>query len=113
MRSQFNSGIPLPSPTKFYLITTSTEAVTLEIPDGFNLLPFVGKRILAVGSYDSKNKTLEVEDIQDLEVLSTTSVPIPTTTPTPKPTEIPTPIVTPTTIPTAEPTSTPIDLINR
>lgn len=82
------------NPPKFYLITTSTEAVTLEIPVGFNLNSLVGKRILAVGSYDSKNKILEVEDIQDLEVLSTTPVPIPTTTPTPKPTESPSPVPT-------------------
>lgn len=93
------------NPVKFYLITTSTEAVTLEIPVGFNLSTLVGKRILAVGSYDSKNKVLEVEDIQDLEVLSTTPVPIPTSTPTPKPTETPT--IAPTTIPTIEPTIIP------
>ncbi len=95
------------NPVKFYLITTSTEAVTLEIPVGFNLNTLVGKRILAVGTYDSKNKVLEVEDIQDLEVLSTTPVPIPTTTPTPKPTETPIPTVTPTSIPTIEPTIVP------
>jgi len=88
-------------PIKFYLITTSTEVVTLEIPTVFNLLPFVGKRILAVGTYDSK-KTLEVEDIQDLEVLSTTPIPIPTEKPTPKPTETPNPTV----MPAVEPTST-------
>ena len=44
------------NPPKFYLITTSTEAVTLEIPVGFNLTSLVGKRILAVGTYDSKTK---------------------------------------------------------
>lgn len=93
------------NPVKFYLITTSTEAVTLEIPVGFNLNTLVGKRILAVGTYDSKNKALEVEDIQDLEVLSTTPVPIPTVIPTPKPTETPSPVPTP--IPTTEPTTTP------
>ena len=99
------------NPVRFYLITTSTVAVTLEIPEGFNLLAFVGKRILAVGTYDSKNKVLEVEDIQDLEVLSTTPVPIPTTTPTPKPTVAPSPVptVAPTTIPTVEPATTPIE----
>ena len=95
------------NPVKFYLITTSTEAVTLEIPVGFNLTSLVGKRILAVGTYDSKNKVLEVEDIQDLEVLSTTPVPIPTTTPTPKPTETPT--IAPTAIPTIEPTTAPTE----
>jgi len=98
------------NPPKFYLITTSTEAVTLEIPVGFNLNSLVGKRILAVGTYDSKNKVLEVEDIQDLEVLSTTPVPIPTTTPTPKPTETPSPVPTlsPTSEPTIAPTETPV-----
>lgn len=97
------------NPPKFYLITTSTEAVTLEIPVGFNLNTLVGKRILAVGTYDSKNKVLEVEDIQDLEVLSTTPVPIPTTTPTLKPTESPVPTPIPTIEPTFIPTETPID----
>jgi len=97
------------NPVKFYLITTSTEAVTLEIPVGFNLNSLVGKRILAVGSYDSKNKVLEVEDIQDLEVLSTTPVPIPTTTPTSKPTETPIPTLAPTPIPTIEPTIIPTE----
>jgi hypothetical protein len=97
------------NPVKFYLITTSTEAVTLEVPVGFNLNTLVGKRILAVGTYDSKNKVLEVEDIQDLEVLSTTPVPIPTTTPTPKPTETPVPTVAPTPIPTVDPTVAPVE----
>lgn len=95
------------NPIKFYLITTSTEAVTLEVPASFNLLSLVGKRILAVGSYDLKNKILVVQDIQDLEVLSKTPVPIPTITPTPKPTEIPT--VAPTAIPTIEPTIAPTE----
>ena len=96
----------------FYLITASTEAVTLEIPEGFNLLSFVGKRILAVGSYDSKNNILKVEDIQSLEVLSKTPVPIPTLTP--KPIETPTPvpaemtIITPTPEQTIIPTETPL-----
>lgn len=84
-------------PIKFYLVTASTEAVTLEVPDIFNLNSLVGKRILAVGSYDSKNKILVVKDIQDLEVLSKTPMPIPTVTSTSAPTVEPTvvPIETP------------------
>ncbi len=96
-------------PSKFYLVTTSTEAVTLEVPENFNLNLLVGKRILAVGSYDSKNKILAVKDIQNLEVLSKTPVPIPTVTPTPKPTETPT-IMTSAT-PTVDPTILPSDTI--
>ncbi|MEK7168931.1 MAG: hypothetical protein AAB778_02860 [Patescibacteria group bacterium] len=99
------------NPPKFYLITTSTEAVTLEIPIGFNLNTLVGKRILAVGTYDSKNKVLEVEDIQDLEVLSTTPVPIPTVTPSPVPTQTPVPTIEPTIEPTISPISTPYNEI--
>ena len=97
------------TPVKFFLVTTSTEAVTLEVPVGFNLITLVGKRILAVGTYNSKDKVLEVEDIQDLEVLSTTPVPIPTSPPTPTPTPSPSPTPTPTAIPTIEPTSTPVE----
>lgn len=91
---------------KFYLVTTSTEAVTLKIPEGFDLQSFVGKRILADGIYDAKNKILEIKDIQDLEVLSKTPIPIPTVTP--KPTEIATPVATPTVEPVSEVTETPV-----
>lgn len=55
-----------------------------------------------------KNKILVVKDIQNLEVLSKTPVPIPTVSPSPKPTETPTvmPSVSPTTEdpPTKSPT---------
>lgn len=95
-------------PVKFYLVTTSTEAVTLEVPVGFNLITLVGKRILAVGTYNSKDKVLEVEDIQDLEVLSATPIPIPTSLPTPTPT--PSPSTTPSLIPTPEITPSPSSL---
>src|SRR3989339_1962826 len=95
------------TPVKFFLVTTSTEAVTLEVPVGFNLITLVGKRILAVGTYNSKDKVLEVEDIQDLEVLSTTSVPIPTSPPTPTPTPSPSLTPTPTATLAPEPSISP------
>lgn len=98
------------NPVKFYLVTTSTEAVTLEVPVGFNLITLVGKRILAVGTYNSKDKVLEVEDIQDLEVLPAIPVPIPTSTPTPTSSPSPTPTPTPTIAPTASPTTIPTDI---
>ena len=99
------------TPVKFYLVTTSTEAVTLEVPVGFNLITLVGKRILAVGTYNSKDKVLEVEDIQDLEVLSTTPVPIPTSPPTPTPTPSSSPTPMPSATPTIEPTPTPTEAV--
>lgn len=92
-------------PVKFFLVTISTEAVTLEVPVGFNLITLVGKRILAVGTYNSKDKVLEVEDIQDLEVLPAIPVPIPTSAPTPTP--LPSPIPIPTDTPIPEPSISP------
>jgi len=88
-------------PIKFFLLTTSDEAVTLQAPDYITLDKLIGKRILATGNYSQKQKLLIIQDVQDLEVLSTTPIPIPTSTPSPKPTETPSPV------PTIEQTSTP------
>ena len=76
---------------KYFLLTTSSEAITLEIPTNIELLTLVGKRIMAVGEYNKSEKLLRVSDAKDLEVLSKTPVPIPTVEPTPEPTFVPTP----------------------
>jgi len=95
------------TPIRFYLVTTSTEAVFLETPDEINLATLIGRRILAIGIYNSKDKILQVEDIQDLEILPTTPVPIPTSTATPVPTIVPTPTAAPTVAPILTPTEIP------
>ncbi|GEM_PF-769113 len=97
------------TPPKFYLLGSSDEAITLEVPATVNLTALIGKRILAIGTYDSSDKILKVIDVQDLEVLSTTPLPIPTSTPTPVPTPSPTiqPTVEPTIVPTEVPSPTP------
>jgi hypothetical protein len=97
-------------PIKFFLLTSSDEAVTLQAPDYITLDKLIGKRILATGSYSQKQKLLIIQDVQDLEVLSTTPIPIPTSTPSPKPTEIPIPTITPTIIPTTESTTIPTEI---
>ena len=94
-------------PIKFFLLISSDEAVTLQVPQGINLTSLVGRRILATGNYNQKQKLLIVSDVQDLEVLSTTPIPIPTNSPSPRPTETPT--IAPTTIPTVEPTMMPTE----
>ncbi len=86
-------------PIKFFLLTSSDEAVTLQAPDYITLDKLIGKRILATGNYSQKQKLLIIQDVQDLEVLSTTPIPIPTSTPTIAPTQTPSPI------PTVEPTT--------
>ena len=94
-------------PIKFFLLISSDEAVTLQVPQGINLTTLVGRRILATGNYNQKQKLLIVSDVQDLEVLSTTPIPIPTNSPTPKPTETPSPVPTIAPTPTIEPTLLP------
>ena len=81
---------------KYFLLTTSSEAITLEVPDNLDLLTLVGKRIMAVGKYDKITKLLKVSDAKDLEVLSKTKEPIPTLVPTFTPTSTPsaTPVAT-------------------
>lgn len=69
--------------SKYFLITTSAEAITLDVPENLNLFTLIGKRIFAVGEYDKKTKILKVIDVKDLEVLSTTPIPIPTVIPSP------------------------------
>ncbi|OGV97379.1 hypothetical protein A2W24_06650 [Microgenomates group bacterium RBG_16_45_19] len=86
------------SAAHYYLVTTSAEAITLEVPPNLNLAPLVGRRIMAVGNYNKGTRILVVSDATDLEVLPANPVPIPTlraepsplggalkTTPTPPP----------------------------
>jgi hypothetical protein len=70
-------------PVKFFLLTSSDEAVTLQAPDFIILNNLVGKRILASGNYNQKQKLLIITDVQDLEVLSSSPQAIPTVRPTP------------------------------
>jgi len=78
---------------KYFLLTTSSEAITLEVPANLDLITLIGKRIMAVGEYNKSIKLLRVIDIKDLEVLPNSPVPIPTVEPTatPAPTVLPSP----------------------
>ena len=78
---------------KFYLVTTSAEAITLTVPDNLDLQDLVGKRILAVGQYNKPARILEIADAKDMEILPKKPVPIPTTTP--NPTDLPLPEASP------------------
>ncbi len=74
---------------KYYLVTTSAEAITLEVPSNINLENYIDKRIFAAGKYNKSTRVLIVADAKDLEVLPKTPVSIPTTSPTPIPIETP------------------------
>lgn len=82
---------------KYYLVTTSSEAITLQVPENINLSDLVGKRILAAGSYNKSQRLLNVTDAKNMEVLPKSPVAVPTTTPTMT--------AQPTFLPTAEPYS--------
>jgi hypothetical protein len=73
--------------SKYYLmITSSSELITLQLPENLDLSDFVGKRILAIGKYNKSGKILVVSDAKSLEILSKSPVPIPTFSPSPSPT---------------------------
>lgn len=63
---------------RYFLLTTSSEAITLDVSVNFDLLKMVGKRIFVVGSYNKQSRVLKVNDIKDLEILPNTPIPVPT-----------------------------------
>lgn len=90
------------STQKYYLVTTSSEAITLSVPQNIDLSPYIGKRILAAGFYSKSSRILVVSDAQDMELLPRNPSPIPTSQPTvdPNPEVTTTPINTPIPTPT-------------
>ncbi|HLD91818.1 MAG TPA: hypothetical protein VI795_00300 [Patescibacteria group bacterium] len=77
---------------RYFLVTTSSEAITLNILGNLDLSSLVDKRIFVVGDYSKSLRILEVTDAKDLEILSKTPIPIPTFEVTPTPSLIPTPV---------------------
>jgi hypothetical protein len=87
---------------RYFLITTSSsEAITLEVPKNIDLNELIGKRIFAAGNYNKSTRILVVFDTKSLEVLPKSPIPVPTLTPTPTPS----PEITPVVSPTVEPVS--------
>lgn len=82
----FTGKLQLSSTTnKYFLITTSSEAITLDVPNNLDLETLIGKRIFAIGNYNKNERLLKVADVKDLEVLPKTPIPIPTIDPSPTP----------------------------
>lgn len=88
---------------KYFLVTsTSSEAISLSVPENLNLEALVEKRVFAEGSYNKATRTLIVSDAKDMEVLPKNPVPIPTITPIPSPTSSSFPEPVPTQIPPSQ-----------
>lgn len=68
---------------KYYLSTTSAQAITLEVSPFIDLAPLIGRKIFAVGKYNSKTDVLIVSEVTSLAVLPSSPIPIPTFTPPP------------------------------
>jgi len=63
---------------RYYLTTSSSEAINLQVPDNVDLEDFVGRRIFAVGKYQEETRTLLVTDPANLELLPSETETIPT-----------------------------------
>ncbi len=72
---------------RYYLTTSSSEAINLEVPDNVDLKDFTGRRIFATGRYHEATRTLLVVDAADLELLPSEAETIPTTEPAPEPSQ--------------------------
>lgn len=75
------------SSRKYYLATSSSEAITLEVPLSIDLESLIGERIFATGEYNPNTRTLRVSGASGLEILPKEIEPIPTITPSPTPQE--------------------------
>lgn len=74
------------STNKFFLLTTSSsEAISLQVPTSIALNELIGKRIFVTGNYNKSTRTLVVTDTKNLEVLPKSPVPAPTIEPTSSP----------------------------
>src|SRR3989344_8329340 len=58
---------------KYYLVTTASEAITLQVPENIKLSPYVGRRIFATGKYYKATRTLVVASANDTELLPSAS----------------------------------------
>lgn len=91
---------------KYYLtVTSSSEAITLDVPANFDLKDLIGKRVFAAGKYNKSQRILKVAEARDMEVLPKNPVAIPLLSPSPAPTMIATPSAQPT--PNETPLQTP------
>ena len=54
---------------KYYLITSSSEAINLEVPPDVDLKPLIGRRIFATGQYSDRQNLLIIGQVSDLEIL--------------------------------------------
>jgi hypothetical protein len=62
---------------KYYLQTTSSEAISLSIKEDIDLTKYIGKKIIVMGKYDKDSRILYVDDVNNLELVAKTPTPTP------------------------------------
>ena len=77
--------------SKYYLTTTSAEAITLEVPPSVDVARLVGKRIFAAGNNNKLTDFLIVSKLSGIVILPPSPQPIPTVFPSPSPSDSPIP----------------------
>ena len=61
---------------QYYLTTTSSQAITLDVPANVSLAKLIGKRIFAAGSFNKDTGVLQVKDAKSMEVLPPQITPV-------------------------------------
>ncbi|OGD61945.1 hypothetical protein A2160_01085 [Candidatus Beckwithbacteria bacterium RBG_13_42_9] len=79
------------SNNKYYLITTSSEAIMLAVPENVDLSGLVGRRIFATGQFNDQSRLLKVAEAANLELLPKKIEPVPVISPLPTPSAEPLP----------------------
>lgn len=74
----FSGTLQLSGSGKYYLLTATSEAVTLEVPENVNLSTLVSRRIFAAGLYNESLRTLKVSEASAMEVLPKKKEAVPT-----------------------------------
>lgn len=97
---------------KYYLTTSSSEAINLETPSDVDLEKLIDRRIFATGKYNRITRTLVVADVSDLEVLPEEVEPVPLVSPSPAPSVLPLPSLLPIVEPEIEVILEEIPLLN-
>lgn len=101
------SPVPSPSPStwreaafagtlqvqskRYFLLTSESQALLLELPADVDPSKWIGKRILASGMFDASLMVLKVKEASDLELVTEVKS-LPTAVPTPTPEATPTPL---------------------
>ncbi len=73
----------------YYMTTSASEAITLEVPETVDLSGLISRRIFATGKYNDATRVLIVTNASDLEVLPKKIETVPEVSPSPEPTQLP------------------------